>query len=131
MRASHLNMALCIRRGNMENKWECLGCGYHNEPLSLECANCGTPGKDLANQQMASHLLEVEGMKSKFEYCCEKCGFESYEVGELRASGGFLSTLFNYNKHRFYFLSCGRCGHTDFYKRGIGTGQKILDLLSG
>ncbi|MBD1560072.1 DNA-binding protein, partial [Vibrio sp. S9_S30] len=81
--------------------------------------------------QMANHLLEVEGMKSKFEYCCDKCGSDSYEVGELRASGGFLSTILNYNKHRFYFLSCSRCGYTDFYKRGLGTGQKILDLLSG
>ncbi|MBD1560036.1 DNA-binding protein, partial [Vibrio sp. S9_S30] len=26
---------------------------------------------------------------------------------------------------------CSRCGYTDFYKRGLGTGQKILDLLSG
>ncbi|MCR9932565.1 zinc ribbon domain-containing protein, partial [Vibrio antiquarius] len=23
------------------------------------------------------------------------------------------------------------CGHTEFYKRGLGTGQKILDFLGG
>ncbi|HGY9597196.1 TPA: zinc ribbon domain-containing protein [Vibrio campbellii] len=118
-------------RGNMDSKWECFGCGHSNEHSSLKCEKCGSLGKELANKQMANHLLGNDKVKSKFEYCCDKCGSESYEVGELRASGGFWSTLFNYNKHRFYFLSCSSCGHTEFYKRGLGTGQKILDFLGG
>ncbi|YCO05526.1 zinc ribbon domain-containing protein [Vibrio sp. VNB-15] len=28
-------------------------------------------------------------------------------------------------------MSCSSCGHTEFYKRGLGTGQKILDFLVG
>ncbi len=76
-------------RGNMDSKWECFGCGHSNEHSSLKCEKCGALGKELANKQMANHLLGNDKMKSEFEYCCDKCGSESYEVGELRASGGF------------------------------------------
>ncbi|MGR5419520.1 zinc ribbon domain-containing protein [Vibrio diabolicus] len=53
---------------------------------------------------MANHLLGNDKVKSKFEYCCDKCGSESYEVGELRASGGFLSTFFQLQQTPFLFL---------------------------
>ncbi|ODA33327.1 hypothetical protein A8L45_10945 [Veronia pacifica] len=77
---------------------------------------------------MANHVL---GSKTSYQFSCVKCNSESYEIGELRASGGFWSTFFNYNKNRFYFLSCSECGHTEFYNRQLGKGQKLFDLLTG
>ena len=86
-------------RGNMDSKWECFGCGHSNEHSSLKCEKCGALGKELANKQMVNNLLGNDKIKSEFEYSCDKCGSEAYEVCELRASGGLITT-------NTVFISC-------------------------
>ena len=46
-------------------------------------------------------------------YYCVRCRNTAYETGELRATGGILSKIFDIQTRRFTTVTCTRCRHTD------------------
>lgn len=71
-------------------------------------------------------------MRSKSRYECVKCGGKNHTTGEVRATGGFWSKLFDIQNRRFITVSCEKCGYTEFYnKTGSRTVENILDFLNG
>jgi uncharacterized protein len=60
---------------------------------------------------------------------CRKCRSIERKTGEFRASGGFLSSFFDFATERFTFVSCGQCGYTEFYNSKLGSGIRIVDFL--
>ena len=62
---------------------------------------------------------------------CPKCGCRDKAQGEFRAAGGFLSSFFDYSNKRFRYLSCSKCGYTEFYYSSISGAAKFFDFLAG
>ena len=60
---------------------------------------------------------------------CKKCGSKERKTGEFRASGGLISSFFDFATERFTYVSCGKCGYTEFYNQKLGTGSRIIDFL--
>lgn len=49
----------------MDSNWDCLGCSHKNDVSSLEYEKCGSPGKELANKQMANGKWQIIYYKVK------------------------------------------------------------------
>ena len=62
---------------------------------------------------------------------CPKCGSRDKQQGEFRAAGGFFSSFFDVSTRRFRYLSCSRCGFTEFYNSSISGSSKFFDFLGG
>ena len=62
---------------------------------------------------------------------CPKCRNRNYEVGELRAAGGFWSKIFDVQGARFSYVTCSNCKYTDFYKADSNLLGNIFDLFTG
>ena len=64
-------------------------------------------------------------------YVCPKCQGTEFDVGEIRASGGMLSAMFELQNKRFSYVSCKRCKYTEFYRAELSKLQQTLDLFVG
>ena len=62
---------------------------------------------------------------------CPKCGHDQFDVGEFRATGGFLAKLFDVQNKRFTTASCSRCGYTEIYKAKSSALGDVFDLFLG
>lgn len=64
-------------------------------------------------------------------YQCLKCNHSKFEEGEIRATGGFWSKLFNVQNRKFITISCEKCGYTElFNKSKSGTMENVLDFMT-
>ena len=63
-------------------------------------------------------------------YECRFCGCRTFTKGEMRAASGFFSSLFDVQSSRFDTATCNECGHTELFKRNVGTATKILDFFT-
>ena len=63
-------------------------------------------------------------------YTCPKCGGLQYEVGEIRAAGGFWSKIFDVQGTRFSTVVCTRCKYTEFFKADSSTLGNIFDFFT-
>jgi predicted nucleic-acid-binding Zn-ribbon protein len=63
-------------------------------------------------------------------YTCPKCGNTTYETDEFRATGGFLSKLFDVQSKRFSTVTCTRCKYTELFKASSSTLGNIFDLFT-
>ena len=64
-------------------------------------------------------------------YNCPKCNNRTYDRGEMRATSGFWTKIFNIQNRKFNTISCSKCGYTEFYdQRKSSTGENILDFLT-
>ncbi len=63
-------------------------------------------------------------------YLCPKCGNNTFKKGEMRATGGFFSKIFDVQTKRFITISCKNCGYTEFYATGSSTLGNIFDFLT-
>ena len=68
-------------------------------------------------------------MKS-LKYVCPKCGHKQYEVGEMRATGSFMTKLFNIQNRRFTSVTCKQCRYTEFYAASSNQLGNILDFFT-
>ena len=66
-------------------------------------------------------------------FVCAKCDHRGASVERLAMSGTGISRLFEIQKYRYAFVSCGNCGHTEVYnlrtlqgKDNLGTFLEIL-----
>ncbi|MCD6380086.1 zinc ribbon domain-containing protein [bacterium] len=63
-------------------------------------------------------------------YKCPKCGNNTYETGEIRTTGGFLSKIFDVQSNKFATVVCSRCKYTEFYKANSSMLGNIFDFFT-
>jgi predicted nucleic-acid-binding Zn-ribbon protein len=63
-------------------------------------------------------------------YTCPKCKNTQYEVDEFRATGGFLSKVFDVQSKRFTTVSCTQCRYTEIYRAPSSMLGNIFDLFT-
>ncbi len=61
---------------------------------------------------------------------CAKCSNTEYESSEFRATGGFLSKLFDVQSRKFTTVTCTRCRYTEMYKADSSALGNIFDLFT-
>lgn len=63
-------------------------------------------------------------------YKCPKCQSTEYKTGELRATGGFWSKVFDVQNEKFSYISCLKCTYTEFYKSSTSALSNIFDFFT-
>lgn len=63
-------------------------------------------------------------------YTCPKCSNTTYEVGEMRATGGTLSKIFDVQNQKFTSVTCSRCTYTEFFKAKTSALSNIFDFFT-
>jgi len=66
----------------------------------------------------------------KQEYICSKCGNKTYEIDEIRTTGGPLAKIFDVQNKKFTIVSCTKCGYTELYKRTTSTFGNVIDFFT-
>ena len=61
---------------------------------------------------------------------CAKCANQEYETSEFRATGGFLSKIFDIQSRKFTTVTCTRCKYTALYKADSSALGNIFDLFT-
>ena len=63
-------------------------------------------------------------------YDCPKCHNNAYTVGEMRATGGTLSKIFDVQTQKFSSVTCNNCTYTEFYKSKTSAISNVFDLFT-
>ena len=63
-------------------------------------------------------------------YKCPKCNNTAYDVGEMRATGGTLSKIFDVQNKKYTSVTCTRCSYTEFFKAKTSALSNIFDLFT-
>jgi uncharacterized protein len=63
-------------------------------------------------------------------YSCPKCHHTTYKLGEMRATGGTLSKIFDIQNQKFTSVSCERCTYTEFYKTKTSAISNVFDFFT-
>jgi predicted nucleic-acid-binding Zn-ribbon protein len=64
------------------------------------------------------------------DWICPKCDNDTFEVAELRASGGGISSMFDIENEQFATVTCSRCQYTELYRTDSSSIQQVLDFLT-
>ncbi|MEA3316374.1 MAG: zinc ribbon domain-containing protein [Bacteroidota bacterium] len=64
-------------------------------------------------------------------YKCPKCSNRQYEVDEFRATGSFLTKIFDIQNKRFTTVTCTKCKYTEIYKVPSNKIGNVLDFFTG
>ena len=67
---------------------------------------------------------------NSLNYTCPKCGSRQYKVGEMRATGGFLTKILDIQSEKFSYVTCARCTYTEFYKRPTSGLSNVFDFFT-
>jgi len=67
---------------------------------------------------------------NKLNFTCAKCGNTQCDVGEFRATGGFLTKIFDIQSKRFSTVTCTRCKYTEIYRADSSTLGNIFDFFT-
>ncbi|HSG81995.1 MAG TPA: zinc ribbon domain-containing protein [Gemmatimonadota bacterium] len=67
---------------------------------------------------------------TRFNFKCPKCSNTSCELGEMRATGGFWSKVFDVQHRKFTTVTCDRCKYTEIYKADSSALGNIFDLFT-
>ena len=63
-------------------------------------------------------------------YTCPKCDSKDYKLGEMRATGGTLSKIFDIQNQKFTSVTCARCSYTEFYKTKTSGISNVFDFFT-
>lgn len=63
-------------------------------------------------------------------FTCPKCQHTRYETGQLRATGGFISKIFDVQNRKFTTVSCKQCHFTEIYKGDSSMLGNIFDFFT-
>jgi len=66
----------------------------------------------------------------KINYKCPKCNNRTYQIGQMRATGGTLSKIFDVQTQKFSSVTCERCSYTEFYKTKTSGLSNVFDLFT-
>jgi len=67
---------------------------------------------------------------SHLNYHCPKCQHTRYETGQMRATGGFLTKIFDVQSKRFTTVTCKQCRYTEIYKADSSMLGNIFDFFT-
>ncbi len=74
---------------------------------------------------------EESGSNAGKGYECPKCHHDEFIQGVIRTTGDGLSRFLDIQNQKFSHITCGECGYTEFFKRGVSTSDSLLDLFLG
>jgi len=75
--------------------------------------------------------MKIEFMSSNLlNYTCPKCANKTYELGQMRATGGTLSKIFDIQTEKFSSVTCEKCKYTEFYKASTSSLSNIFDFFT-
>jgi len=63
-------------------------------------------------------------------YSCPKCHHRKYTVGQMRATGGILSKIFDVQTEKYTTVTCENCTYTEFYKTKTSAISNVFDLFT-
>lgn len=63
-------------------------------------------------------------------YRCPKCGCSTCDVGELRATGGFFTKVFDVQSKKFSTVTCSQCKYTELFKADSSMLGNIFDFFT-
>lgn len=63
-------------------------------------------------------------------YVCPKCEHTQCDVGEFRATGGFLTKVLDIQNKRFTTVTCNHCSYTEIYRTPSSKLGDVFDLFS-
>ncbi len=69
-------------------------------------------------------------MSKPLNYTCPKCSNRTYEISEMRATGGTLSKIFDIQNKKFTSVTCQRCSYTEFYKASTSALSNVFDFFT-
>ncbi|MCA0131265.1 zinc ribbon domain-containing protein [Winogradskyella sp. D23] len=64
------------------------------------------------------------------KYKCPKCGNTTYEIGEIRATVGALSKVFDVQNKKLTSVTCKKCTYTEFFTAKTTTISNIFDFFT-
>ncbi|UCC21645.1 MAG: zinc ribbon domain-containing protein [Planctomycetota bacterium] len=66
----------------------------------------------------------------QFNDTCPKCKNTQCEVDEFRATGGFLSKIFDIQSKRFTTVTCTQCSYTEIYRTKSSMLGNVFDFFT-
>jgi predicted nucleic-acid-binding Zn-ribbon protein len=66
----------------------------------------------------------------QFNYTCPKRKNTQCEVDEFRATGGFLSKIFDIQSKRFTTVTCTQCSYTEIYRTKSSMLGNVFDFFT-
>ena len=116
-----------------EFPWICPACKAAVAGGEPQCPGCGCPegaGEAVVDHHMRSRVID-SGRPMRKSAQCPKCPGEMSVRGELRGSAGGISAVFELSNARFDYVSCIRCGYTEFYRSEVSGVGQLTDLFVG
>lgn len=117
----------------MSYDWMCQACDSVVAAGQQACTTCGCPASCNARQvdEYKQRYMNSAAVRDKSAYRCGKCDHHLFTKGAFRASGGGVSEIFDVATEQFAYVSCERCGYTEFYKKSISNTAFVMDVLFG
>lgn len=63
-------------------------------------------------------------------FTCVKCGNTSCDIDEFRATGGFLTKVFDVQSKKFSTVTCTKCKYTEIYRADSSMLGNIFDFFT-
>ncbi len=63
-------------------------------------------------------------------FVCPKCSNNGYDISEFRATGGFLTKIFDIQTKKFTTVTCTRCQYTEIYRADSSMLGNIFDFFT-
>jgi len=63
-------------------------------------------------------------------YKCPKCRNTQCDIDEFRATGGFLTKVFDVQTKKFTTVTCSRCKYTEIFKADSSMLGNIFDFFT-
>lgn len=63
-------------------------------------------------------------------YTCPKCANKTCIIGEMRATGGIFSKIFDIQTEKYTSVTCENCKYTEFYKSTTKALSNIFDFFT-
>ena len=77
------------------------------------------------------YLTKIISMDTKpLKYSCPKCNNKTYKIGQMRATGGFWSKIFDIQTEKYASVTCNKCSYTEFYKASTKSLSNIFDFFT-
>ena len=67
---------------------------------------------------------------TQLNYTCAKCSNTQYDIDEFRATGGFLTKIFDIQNKHFTTVTCTRCKYTEIYRADSSALGNIFDFFT-